>query len=72
MLKHDKCEAFEQEINALKQKLLKYEIFLSNLLIRNDDLSENSVNFYMTFEMEEEITKFLEKMRDSESISHSN
>jgi hypothetical protein len=65
MLKHDKCASFEEEIVRLKAKTLKCHLFLSNLLIKSDDLSQQ--NYTMSLAVEDDIKNFLNEILNDSS-----
>lgn len=66
MLKHDKCASFEEEIIKLKAKILKCHLFLSNLLIKSDDLSQNMQHYTMSLAVEDDIRKFIKEISGEE------
>jgi len=66
MLKHDKCASFEEEIVRLKAKTLKCHLFLSNLLIKSDDLSQNNQHYTMSLAIEDDIRKFIKEISGEE------
>jgi len=66
MIKHDKCAAFEKEIETLKARIeelskenLNMKLCLSGLLMRSESLDANDRQVVMSAEVEDQINNIL-------------
>jgi len=66
MLRHDKCAAFEAEIEILKKKIdvlskenMSMKLFLSGLLMRSESSDPSDRGIVMSFDAEDQIINIL-------------